>query len=111
MIRVACLAAASAFATQAFIVPVAAATKGQRDQFMAACSKKNPKVHVCECMYEGAASTLNAREVELMIATLDDDKRRQERIKSNAAFDYQAYNAKAGPALMKSITCTQNRKK
>jgi hypothetical protein len=111
MIRVAFLAAASAFAAQALIVPVAEAAEGQRDQFMAACSKKDPKVHVCECTYEGAVSTLNAREIELMIAFLNDDKRQQERIKSDPTFDYQLYNAKGGSALMKSITCIQGRKK
>ena len=78
---------------------------------MAACSKKDQKVHVCECTYEGAVSTLNAREIELMIAFLNDDKRQQEKIKSDPTFDYQLYNAKGGSALMKSITCIQGRKK
>jgi histidinol-phosphate/aromatic aminotransferase/cobyric acid decarboxylase-like protein len=110
MIRVARLAAASAFATQALVVPSAGAPEGQRVQFMAACSKKN-KVHICECTYEGAASTLNARELELMIAVFDDDKRRQQRIKSDPKFNDQAYTAKGNTAFLKSLTCIQNRKK
>jgi hypothetical protein len=46
-----------------------------------------------------------------MIAFLGEDKRQQEKIKSDPTFDYQRYNAKAGSALMNSMTYLQSRKK
>jgi len=88
-----------------------AAGPDRRKRFMSACLAKQPKVHLCECMYGSMLTTLNPREFDLAIAFMAGDKVRQDEIKSDPSFDYGAYNAKAGANLMKSLECVMRRRK
>jgi hypothetical protein len=87
-----------------------AAGPDRRERFMSACLAKQPKVHLCECMYGSMLTTLNPREFDLAIAFMAGDKVRQDEIKSDPSFDYGAYNAKAGANLMKSLECVMRRR-
>jgi hypothetical protein len=88
-----------------------AATPDRRERFMIACLAKQPKVHLCECMYGSMLTTLNSREFDLAIAFMAGDKARQNEIRSDPSFDYDAYNAKAGSNLMMSFECVLRRRK
>ena len=85
----------------------AAADDSLKSRYMAACQLRF-KAHVCECSYD---PSLNEKEMELSIAYLTGDKQRQEEIKSDPAFDYDAYNAKGAPSMAKAMACVLARRR
>ena len=102
-----CMFAGDAVAQQ--IPARTTAPAAQKEQFMAACLKGKTTLRACECTYESVSPVLNAREMELMIAYLSDDKKRQEEIKSDPKFDYRAYDAKSGASFARSLACVQRK--
>jgi hypothetical protein len=93
-------------------VPAYAADANSKERFMDACVvKQKKKSYLCECMYESSVISLSAREMDLQIAILADDTKRQSEIKSEQGFDYKAYNDKGTAILMKAIACVQSRQK